>query len=288
MTLLNAKKFRFLIPALLSGLWLSAPAAAQPAQPAPTAVKPAPAAAPAAPAEIPAAPETADTLLKRVDLANNSFKDAIFDFKMRIKEPGGGSREVEFTAYQKGSSKRLVRFQAPGDIKGMGILIENAESMYALLPQFGNRIRRIATHQMNGSFMGSDMNSDDMGMLELTPSFLPTLAGTDKEDIILDLKLRPGKNATFPHLKLWVQPKHALLSKIEYYDASGKKLRTQVRGDYRQDNPVGSTDHFSPFHMSFIDHVRNNHETELTLQKSQLNTNLSDDIFTQRSLQRGE
>lgn len=266
MTLFPCKKLRFLIPALLGGLWLAAAAAAQPA-----------------PAEeVPAAPETADTLLRRVDKSNNSFTDAIFDFKMQINEPGGANREVEFTASQKGG-KRLVRFNAPGDVKGMGILIESAEVMYALLPQFGNRIRRVATHQMNGSFMGSDMNSDDMGMLEFTSSFAPKIIGTENGETILELTLRPGKNATFPRLKVWVQPKNALLTKIEYYDANNKKLRTQLREDYRPDGP----EHFSPFHMTFIDHVRNNHKTELILKKSQLNTGLTDDIFTQRSLQRG-
>jgi outer membrane lipoprotein-sorting protein len=267
---------RFVLPACLALQCLAAPSYAQ-----------VPAAPPAGPAgggaaAAPAA-ETADALLKRVDHSNTAFKDAIFEFKMRIKDPGGQAREVEFITYQKGNQKRLVRFLAPGDIKGMGFLIESAEVMYALLPQFGNRIRRVATHQMNGSFMGSDMNSDDMAMLEFSPTFAPTAAGSENGQTILDLALRPGKQATCPHLKLWVDPKDALIAKIEYYDASGKKLRTQLRSDYKPDSP----DHSSPFRMMFIDHVRNNHETELLLQKSQLNTNLSDDVFTQRSLQRG-
>ena len=60
---------------------------------------------------------------------------------------------------QKGTTKRLVRFLAPGDIKGMGMLVESADTMYALLPAFGNRVRRLGTHQVSQSFMGSDLAS---------------------------------------------------------------------------------------------------------------------------------
>ena len=65
-------------------------------------------------------------------------------------------------------------------------------------------------------------------------------------------------------------------------DAAGKKLRTQQRLEYKADSPT----HQSPGRMVFIDHRKNNHETELILIKSQLNTNLADDNFTQRALQR--
>ena len=37
------------------------------------------------------------------------------------------AREYGFTTFQKGD-KRLVRFNSPGDVKGMGVLIENAPS----------------------------------------------------------------------------------------------------------------------------------------------------------------
>jgi outer membrane lipoprotein-sorting protein len=258
------------------------PPGVAPAPPAP--VQPAPAAAPSAPAA-----ENADSLLKRVDGQLNAFKDAKFEFKLIIKETSGPSREVTFSTLQKGQ-KRLVRFLSPGDIKGMGFLIEGPESMYALLPGFNNRVRRIGTHQMNQSFMGSDVNSDDMSLVEFSPAYAPKLVGIEGENAILELNVRPGKQVAYPRVKMWVEQKRAVITRIEYNDASGKKVRTQLRENYKKDSPDGATtEHFSPGRMVFIDHVRNNHQSELILTSSQTNVGLEDkEHFTVRALQRND
>ncbi len=241
----------------------------------------------AAAAGVAAPTETAEALLKRVDTQMNSFKDGDFLFKMIIKEPSGRvEREIEFATQQR-NQKRLVRFLAPGDIKGMGFLLESADVMYALLPAFGNRVRRVATHQMSGSFMGSDLNNDDMAILEFSPSFTPKYSSQEGDTAIVDLAIKPGRQTEFPHLKLWIDRKAALISKIEYYDASGKKLRTQLRQDYAQDNKAGNPPHFSPGKMIFIDHRRNDHQTELLTTKHVLDSGISEELFTVRALQRG-
>ena len=233
------------------------------------------------PAAAPAAPESADALLARVDRQNNAFKAAFFHSKMRIIE-SSGVREVEFETKQKGNQKRLVRFLAPADVKGMGFLSESAEVMYALLPAFGNRVRRVGTHQMSQSFMGSDLSTSDMSVIDIAPLYAPKLAGTEGSLAILDLTLRPGKESEYPKLKMWVDPAKATIAKIEYLDASGKKLRTAERLNFTEDAPG----HFSPGKMVYTDHRRGNHQTELILIKSTVNNGYTDDQFTQRALTR--
>ncbi len=236
--------------------------------------------APAAPAAAPVAPaETPEQLLKRVDVQANAFKDATFRFKLRILDPAG-ARESEFTTQQKGI-KRIVRFLSPANVKGMGVLVENADTMYVLLPEFNNRVRRVGTHQAGQSFMGSDVSNEDMSLTELLPTYEPSAGGSDGSLVVLNLKVRAGKAVEFPLLKLWIEPKDALIAKIEYMDASGKKLRTQERLNYTKDSPQ----HSSPGKMVFTDH-RKNHQTELVLVQSQLDQGLSDDNFTQRALTR--
>lgn len=247
----------------------AAPPAADPGKPVPAA------AAPSAPAE------TADSLLLRVDKQGTSFKDALFRFKMRIKEPDGSAREIEFSTTQKGV-KRLVRFLAPGDVKGLGILVESPEVTYAMLPAFGNRVRRLGTHQLNQSFMGSDVSNDDMATVEFASSYSPKLSGGEGGDSILDMQLKPGKRSECARLKMWVNILNATLSKIECYEAAGKKIRSSVRSDYKKDG----VQHWSPSKIVFIDHRKNNHETELLLLESKLDNNFSDEEFTQRALQR--
>lgn len=226
--------------------------------------------------------EAPDALLGRIDKQNAAFSDAFFHFKMVVKSAQGAvEREVEFTTKQKGNQKRLVRFLSPGDIKGMGFLLEGPGVMYAKLPAFGNRLRRLGTSQMNQSFMGSDLTSEDMSAIDYAPSYTALAAGQDGAETVLELKLRPGKLSEFPRLKMWIDPNRALVTKIEYYDAAGKKLRSNLRADFQKDGEA----HWSPGKMTYIDHRRGDHKTDMILVKSTLNNGFKDDEFTQRALQ---
>src|SRR5262245_55013319 len=73
-------------------------------------------------------------ILNKVDQQLNAFKDGVWESKLFVKQPGQAAREFAFTTYQKVPDRRLVRFSAPGDVKGMGVLVENAETMYVYLP----------------------------------------------------------------------------------------------------------------------------------------------------------
>lgn len=243
---------------------------------------PAPAAAPAPLAPAAAPEETADTLLVRTDKQNAAFSDAFFHFKMVVKSATGAvEREIEFTTKQKGKAKRLVRFLSPGDLKGMGFLLASPGEMYAKLPAFGNRIRRIGTSQMNQGFLGSDLTTEDMSTIDYAPMYAATHAGAEGSLRVLQLQLKPGMKSGFPRLKMWIDPKTATITKIEYNDDAGKKLRTSERFDFKQDGPG----HFSPGKMTYTDHRLRDHKTDMILVKSSLNNGYKDDEFTQRALQ---
>ena len=83
----------------------------------------------------------------------NNFTDGEFESKLFIRDPSGQSREIDFTTYQKVPDKRLVRFSAPGDFKGMGVLVENKDVMYVFLPGF-QKVRRVGTHVKNADLHG--------------------------------------------------------------------------------------------------------------------------------------
>src|SRR5438445_378170 len=86
---------------------------------------------------------TADEILKMQDKAHGNFVDLTSEAKMIIREPGQTvGREFTFMTISKGNEKRLVRFTSPGDVKGMGMLTESRDTMYAYLPGF-NRVRRL-------------------------------------------------------------------------------------------------------------------------------------------------
>ena len=230
-----------------------------------------------------AADPSATELLTKVDGALNAFKDGIFESKLHLTQPNGEQREYVFTTYQKAPHKRLVRFLAPGDVKGMGVLIESADTMYVYLPGFG-KVRRMGTHIKNQSFMGSDFSFTDMSEIAYGDIYVPKLVGSDAKNWILELTAKPGMDLEFPKLKLWADKSMFQPTKLEYYDPSGKLLKTQDRLDYKQDSPT----HFQPGKIVITDHRRNDHKSEIVFTSTKIDSGLSDDMFSVRALMRGQ
>ena len=231
-----------------------------------------------------AADPSATELLTKVDGALNAFKDGIFESKLRLTQPDGKSREYVFTTFQKAPHKRLVRFSAPGDVKGMGVLIESQDTMYVYLPGF-NKVRRMGTHIKNQSFMGSDFSFTDMSEIAYGDIYVPKLVGSDDKNWILELTAKPGVgDLEFPKLKLWADKGMFQPTKLEYYDPSGKLLKTQERLDYTKDSPT----HFQPGKIVITDHRRNDHKSEIVFTSTKIDSGLSDDLFSVRSLMRGQ
>ncbi|HZS36652.1 MAG TPA: outer membrane lipoprotein-sorting protein [Polyangia bacterium] len=234
-----------------------------------------------------AAPALADPtgpeLLKKVDEALNAFKDGVFDSKLRIREPNGQAREYAFVTYQKTPNKRLVRFTSPGDVKGMGVLVENAETMYVFLPGF-QKVRRMGTHIKNQTFMGSDFSFEDMSQLALSDTYDAKLTGKDDKSWILELTQKPGLDLEFPRVKLWADLNMFQPLRIVYMDASGKNLKEQVRDGYKQDSPI----HWQPMRVLITDHRRNDHQSEIDFVSTKIDSGLGDDLFSVRSLVRGQ
>ncbi len=240
----------------------------------------APALALADPAADKPAPNATE-LLARVDKAINAFKDAVWESKLRVKQPSGESREFGFTTYQKVPDKRLVKFTAPGDVKGMGVLVESRDTIYVYLPEF-KRVRRMGTHVKNQTFMGSDFSYEDMSQTSYSGTFDAKLAGEDAAGWVLELTQKKGLDLEFPRMKMWIAKEHDQPTRMEYMDASGKKLKTQERSDYKKDSPT----HWQPMKIVVTDHRRNDHTSEIDFVSSKIDSGLSDDVFSVRSLQR--
>jgi outer membrane lipoprotein-sorting protein len=228
-----------------------------------------------------AADPTGPEVLAKMDHALNCFKDGTFEAKLLVKQPDGSAREYGFTTQQKGN-KRLVRFTSPGDVKGMGVLVENEATMYVFLPGF-QRVRRMGGHAKNQTFMGSDFAADEMAATSFAPMYDAKLVGQDDKSWILELTQKAGLDLEFPRLKVWSDKGFFQPTKIENYDKDGKKLKTQERTEYKKD----STEHWQPFHIIMTDHRRGDHKSEIVFTNTKIDTGISDDTFSVRQLVRG-
>jgi outer membrane lipoprotein-sorting protein len=221
-------------------------------------------------------------VLAKVDNAMNNFTDGEFESKLLIRDPSGQAREIGFTTFQKVPDKRLVRFSSPGDLKGMGVLVENKDVMYVYLPGF-QKVRRVGTHVKNQTFMGSDFSYEDMSLSRYSPTYDAKLVKEDANQWELELTVKAGQEIEYPRVHMIVEKKSNQPLKIDFMDAGGKLLKTSDYVDYHIDD----ANHYGPTKVVVTDHRRNDHKSEIVFTRVKLNQGLKDDFFTQRTLIRG-
>jgi len=151
------------------------------------------------------------------------------------------------------------------------------------LPGF-QKVRRMGTHIKNQTFMGSDFSFEDMSQLAFSEVYDAKLVGKDDKQWTLELTQKAGKDLEFPRIKLTADAKMFQPLRIEYQDASGKTLKEQLRDNYKQDSPI----HWQTMRVLITDHRRNDHQSEIDFTSTKIDVGLSDDVFSVRSLVRGQ
>ncbi len=288
---MQLNKFAF---ALAGFMFFSTTAFAQDAAPA---AAPAPAAA-AAPAngnyikdmnDIVGATE----MLKKVDENHNPFKNQFIKTRMVLN--GGVHHDVtyKFDTYTKGTNRRSVRFFEPAEMRGMGVVTKGRSEVYARLAG-AEKVRRVGAHAKRQSFYGSDWSMDDMSMIYMAEDYdivkILDLNADGGSHVKLELKLKTEKNGQklsdedlLPYTKLIIKldKKLMFMDYIEYYDESGKHLKTQERMEPKD---LGNG-HLLYTHVKVTD-AATKHITENFVDEEKCNIDMPDDTFTKRWLTR--
>lgn len=233
------------------------------------------AAAPVARADEP----NAQAILDKADSQANGYQDQRFLMTMTIE--GGGQKKVaKMETLQKGGEKRLVRFLAPGDVKGTTILMDGA-AMYMYLPQF-QKVRRIASHAASQGFMDSDFTNDDMGSVNFGKLYDAELAGTTDKHWKLKLKPKAGTQASVEFLELLVDKGNHVISQIDYF-VGGKAVKRQTRSGMKT-----FANNYSTPTVIMMEDLTKAHKTTLVMEDVKINSGLSDSLFTKQALERAQ
>jgi outer membrane lipoprotein-sorting protein len=224
----------------------------------------------------------ADDVLTAVDRALNNFKDQRITFEVANMKPGTSAPQaMKFMTLVKGG-KGFTEFLAPGDLKGTRVLSTSATQMWIWLPEFG-KIRKVATHTLAQGFMGTTLSQQDMGTLSYAADYVPTIAAEDPASWTLDLKAKDATSVGFAHLRMTVDKKMKVPTRIEYLGEDGKPTRTQTRSAYT----CPKADYCMFGELKMVDHTRAGAWTTLKPVEVKVDTGVSDDVFTPKILQLG-
>ncbi|HUI90943.1 MAG TPA: outer membrane lipoprotein-sorting protein [Chitinivibrionales bacterium] len=220
-----------------------------------------------------------DEILKKVDDVLYASKDKDMQVRFVLIDKNGKESVRDMVTLEKGPDKRLMKFTAPADQKGIGFLSLPDEVMYVYLPAFG-KTRRIASHVKNTKFAGTDLTYENLEAKRYSDSWNAKLTSQDSEFYVLELAPKPKTVTDYSKLMVKVKKGDFLAVKIDYFDKSGTNCKTMDRGKFEKyGNYWEATE-------SVMTDLKEQHKTKLIMSAIKHDTNIPDDKFSERYLMR--
>jgi outer membrane lipoprotein-sorting protein len=225
----------------------------------------------------------ADQLLKKVDQMLTAFQDMSLHSTMTVNEKDGTKKVREIIVWQQGE-KRMVKFVKPASEVGLALLATDSTTNYVYLPSY-ERVRRVAAHVRNQTFMGTDFSQEDMAITSYAKDFTPRLIGDTDTQWELELSRKPGASITYSKLVIKVSKQRFTngqgdcVDRLEYYDNSGDKLKVEERGDFI----LCDGKYWKPQKITMTS-VKDNHQTLLDNSDFKHDQKLPADFFSERNL----
>lgn len=189
-------------------------------------------------------------------------------------------------------TKLLVRFLLPADIKGTGFLqIEHSEAeddMWIYLPAL-QKSRRLVSNSKRESFVGSDFSYGDILLPKVeTYSHAVLRAEPCAEQVCYVIESIPRDETVkrddgYSRKVSWIRKDNYLESKVEYYDVTGRLLKTQSASDHRLVD--AARQRWVAARREMVNH-QTGHKTVLALEQVEAEIPISDEVFTTRTLER--
>ncbi len=220
------------------------------------------------------------TILAEVDRRAAVFADQSYRAKMEVFEGGTLKKTLEFHASMRGLEQQLIVFDAPGDVAGMKVLMQDADTLHVYLPEF-KKTRRVASHVRNQGFLGSEFTYEDMTQSSLSPFFNAEFQGKTGTETTLVLTPKKGVNVSHARLVVTIDAAQGGVTKMAYFEADGSQTREQIREAWQN---VGG--HNVPTRIR-MKNLRNGHETVVTRSDIVVNQGLEASVFSPRQLLRG-
>jgi hypothetical protein len=184
-----------------------------------------------------------------------------------------------------GSSKAVLRFTAPAEVKGVALLVLNhpdrSSDQWMWTPAI-NRERRIAMQDRSTRFFGTDFSFEDLEERD-TNQFDYKLLAEESLDGTVCWKLqstpKESKISQYTHSYLWIRKDNYAFAQIENY-SKNQLVRRAHYTDIHNDQGIWTA------HQIDMHDLKRNSHTILKIEKLQYNTPMREDAFTREALSR--
>ena len=230
------------------------------------------------------------TIAIEADSRDTGFVDYTHDVQMILRNKQGqeSTRMIRSKTLEvdDDGDKSMTIFDEPRDVRGTALLSfthkEGPDDQWLYLPAL-KRVKRIASDNKSGPFMGSEFAYEDISSQEVekyTYKFLrnDTLDGLE---VFVFERYPLDKKSGYTRQIIWLDQEHYKERKIEYYDRKNALLKTLVFNDYHQ-----YLDKFWRAHNMYMENHLTGKSTRLNQSNYEFDTGLTDRDFDKNSLKR--
>lgn len=244
-----------------------------------------------------AAPPPGDTpeeqgqhIFETHDDMNVGYRDSQANMYMKLYNAAGQESRREmvmrFLEVPEDADKTLITFHFPRDIKGTGLLtfehVEEGDDQWLYLPAL-KRVKRIASENKSGSFVGSEFSYEDISSNKPEKYTYNYLREDVYDGVPVWVSERYPKSPSSGYTKIitWVNQSNYQIVKQEFFDRKGSPLKNQ----YVKGLTLYLKKYWRPREVT-MQNLQTKKKTVLEFLEWEFQIGLKDSLFRKRSLER--
>ena len=222
--------------------------------------------------------------------------DYISNVVLRITDKTGKTRERHMYMLQKDMENIenvMLLFNWPADVRGVGFMMTTyqeasgkPDDQWMYFPAF-RKIRRIASQDKRGAFMGSDFAYTDLDKIRVH-EFTSDLAGEqrigDRPVWVIDrvpVSQEIINKTGYYRLRLYVDKERDIVLRQDYYNIKGVKFKEQQAAKIEKIENIWTVMH------AVMKDLEDGSVSDMIFQKVDYNVGLESNLFSHRILKRG-
>ncbi len=183
-------------------------------------------------------------MFDEADRRQSGYGDMLVTLKMILRNSQGSSVERELDLKQlevpEGGDKLMVVFNTPKAIQGTALLshgqLTREDDQWLYLPAV-KRVKKIASRNRSGPFLGSEFSYEDLSTQEVVKysyDFLREEPCGEAQCFVVERK--PGPNLYSGYLRqiFWIDTEHYRTLKVDYYNRGDRLTKTLIASDFKQ------------------------------------------------------
>ena len=174
-------------------------------------------------------------IMTEVDVRDTGWIDYTVDLTMILSNARGETSERQIRVKSKETEgdgdRTLLIFDTPPDVRGTGLLththFSGEDDQWLYLPAL-KRIKRIASKNKSGPFVGSEFAYEDLTSQEVSKYSYKHLNDETidgKEHFVVE-RYPLDKNSGYTRQIAWIDKEHYRFKRIEFFDRKNKHLKT--------------------------------------------------------------